>query len=287
MDIKTIKGSLTNRSDVLNAYLREISKYPLLSPDEETDLIHVMRENKSLANEAREKLINCNQRFVFAIAKRYASDDTVMDLIDEGNIGLIIAIEKYDETVGVRFLSYAIWYIRRSIHFFLANDNLLIKRTNNMKIGTKIGKIKNAYYCKTGRYPSEDEIIDSLQKEFNITIQKQSDVYEISSESINDYLEDEENTLEKTQFFSEKTASYNDYEEQINCEYNKELVTKLLNTLNERDREIMKMAFGIGYNKEFTNYEIGDELGLSSERVRQIINKIREKLSRMVSYVTI
>ena len=242
MDIKVIKGSFTPRTDGLNTYLNEIRKYPLLSPEEEIELIYQVMDGN---NEAREKLINCNQRFVFAIAKRYASDDTVMDLIDEGNVGLITAIEKYDDTKGVRFLSYAVWYIRRAITYYLANDNLLIKRTNNMKIGTKLSKIKNRFFCENGRYPSDDEIIDFMKKDFNVDIQKESDVFDITADSINDFLDDEENTKENTKMYNQRTASYNDYEEIMDKEHNKAVIEKLLSVLNDRDRTIMKMAFGI------------------------------------------
>lgn len=282
MNIKLINGGFTPKTDGLSTYLSEIRKYPLLSPDEEIDLIYKIKEGD---NEAREKLINCNQRFVFAIAKRYASDDSVMDLINEGNIGLITAIEKYDDTKGVRFLSYAVWYIRRAINYYMTNDNLLIKRTNNMKIGTKLNKIKNKFYCENGRYPSDDEIIDFMKNDFNIEIQKESEVFDISSESINDFLDDEENTKEKTKAYNQRTASYNDYEETIDKEHNKAVIKKLLSILNERDRTIMKMAFGIDYDKEYTNYEIGEQLGFSSERIRQIISKTKKRLLNVVSTI--
>lgn len=282
MNIKLINGGFTPKTDGLSTYLSEIRKYPLLSPDEEIDLIYKIKEGD---NEAREKLINCNQRFVFAIAKRYASDDSVMDLINEGNIGLITAIEKYDDTKGVRFLSYAVWYIRRAINYYMTNDNLLIKRTNNMKIGTKLNKIKNKFYCENGRYPSDNEIIDFMKNDFNIEIQKESEVFDISSESINDFLDDEENTKEKTKAYNQRTASYNDYEETIDKEHNKAVIKKLLSILNERDRTIMKMAFGIDYDKEYTNYEIGEQLGFSSERIRQIISKTKKRLLNVVSTI--
>lgn len=282
MNIKLINGGFTPKTDGLNTYLSEIRKYPLLSPDEEIDLIYKIKEGD---NEAREKLINCNQRFVFAIAKRYASDDSIMDLVNEGNIGLITAIEKYDDTKGVRFLSYAVWYIRRAINYYMTNDNLLIKRTNNMKIGTKLNKIKNKFYCENGRYPSDDEIIDFMKNDFNVEIQNESEVFDISSESINDFLDDEENTKEKTKAYNQRTASYNDYEETIDKEHNKAVIKKLLSILNERDRTIMKMAFGIDYDKEYTNYEIGEQLGFSSERIRQIISKTKKRLFNVVSTI--
>jgi len=282
MNIKLINGGFTPKTDGLNTYLSEIRKYPLLSPDEEIDLIYKIKEGD---NEAREKLINCNQRFVFAIAKRYASDDSIMDLVNEGNIGLITAIEKYDDTKGVRFLSYAVWYIRRAINYYMTNDNLLIKRTNNMKIGTKLNKIKNKFYCENGRYPSDDEIIDFMKNDFNVEIQNESEVFDISSESINDFLDDEENTKEKTKAYNQRTASYNDYEETIDKEHNKAVIKKLLSILNERDRTIMKMAFGIDYDKEYTNYEIGEQLGFSSERIRQIISKTKKRLLNVVSTI--
>ena len=280
MNIKDFNGNFTIRTNLVTEYLREINKYPVLTPSEEEEL---MLKIKSGDENAREQLINCNQRFVFAIAKRYANDDTVMDLVNEGNLGLITAIEKYDNTRGIRFLSFAVWYIRRSINYYLTNTNLMVKRTNNMKIGSRVNKIKNTYFCKNGRYPSEDEIIKMIKEKFDIDIQVQSEVFDISTESINSYFDDDEsNTVEKNDEFNSKTASYNEYMEKIEQEYNNELISALLSTLNERDREIIKMSFGIGYSKEYTNDDIANELGICAERIRQIKNHVLEKFKKIM-----
>ncbi len=287
MDIKTIKGNLIERSDTLARYFREINKYPVLSAEEEYDLILKIKNGD---NEAKEKLINSNQRFVVAIAKRYANNDNIMDLIDEGNLGLMSVIndiDKYDTTKGTRFLSYAVWYIRRSIQYYIMNTNMFVRRTNNIKLGNKMTKVKNKYFGLNGRYPTEDEIIDMLKKDFDITILKQSDVFDITTESVNEYIDEDQNTLEDTKAFTDKTASYNEYEETIDKEYTKTLVSKLLSMLNERDRTIVKMYFGIGYDKEYNNYEIGEELGLTSERIRQVINDVTKKLHRALSFVKV
>ena len=280
MNIKDFNGNFTIRTNLVAEYLREINKYPVLTPSEEEELILKI---KSGDEKAREQLINCNQRFVFAIAKRYANDDMVMDLVNEGNIGLITAIEKYDNTRGIRFLSFAVWYIRRSINYYLTNTNLMVKRTNNMKIGSRVNKIKNTYFCKNGRYPTEDEIIEMIKEKFNIDIQVQSEVFDISTESINSYFDDDEsNTVEKNDEFNSKTASYNEYMEKIEQEYNNEIISSLLSTLNERDREIIKMSFGIGYSKEYTNDDIANELGICAERIRQIKNHVLEKFKKIM-----
>lgn len=286
MDLKTIKGSLTVRNDTINSYLKDINKYPVLSADEENELISLIRENNEHSKEYRDKLISSNQRFVFAIAKRYCSDERVLDLVDEGNIGLMEAIDKYDPTVGVRFLSYAVWYIRRSINYYLINDNLMIKKSNNMKLGTKTSTIENKFFCENGRYPSDNEIIDILKNEYDIDINNKIDVIEVKTNSINSTLTEDNTscTVENSSEFVDKTASYNDYEKQMEKEHATKTVEHYLSFLNERNATILKMSYGIGYNKEYTNYEIAEELGLSSERVRQLKTESMQKLQKAAKY---
>lgn len=286
MDIKAIKGSLTLRNDVINAYLKEINTFPILTPNEEAELIDKI---KCGDEKAKEYLINCHQRFVFAIAKRYASDETVMDLVNEGNIGLITALEKYDNTRGIRFLSYAVWYIRRSIHYYLTNDSVLVKKTNNMKIGNRVNKIKNRFYCENGRFPTSSEIVEQMKKDYDVDIQDESEVFDVTADSINNYFDEDKNTIENMSVFTEKTSTDNEFETVADNNYNSILVNNLLGCLNERDKKIIRMAFGIGYDKEYTNYDISLELGMTPERVRQIknhvINKMKLAMNSVAKYV--
>lgn len=287
MDLKIYGGNYLERTRSIADYLHDIKQYPVLTEDEENELLIRIKNGDE---EARTKLINCNLKFVFAVAKCYANDDKLLDLVNEGNIGLMTAIEYYNLNSNNRFLSYAIWYIRRSINYYLINDNLMIRRTNNAKVSTKLHNINNNYFCENGRYPTESEIIDILENEYKIKIQHESDLYDLKTESINSTFDDDEsNTYENSKEYVIKTSTFNNYEKDIEDEDNQFLVEKYLSIFKERERTILEMKFGLGNyrnNPIENNNDIGEKLGLSSERVRQILNKCIKKMQTVKpSYV--
>ena len=270
------KNNFINADHTISTYLKEINRYKVLTPSEELELIEKMKNGDE---QAKNLLIASNQRFVYAVAKRYGNDDNVLDLVNEGNMGLMQALETFDETKGNRFLSYAIWYIRREIHSYLNNDNLLIRKTNNTKTMYKIAKIKSKFYTENNRYPDIDEIAAILETDYGIVIKDKSDLLDISTTSINTCFDDEDaRAFENTPYFTEKTAVDNDFIEEMNQEHSSSVSGALMSILTEREQTIIKMAFGIGYNKEYTNAEIGEELEMSSERVRQLKNGAIKKM---------
>lgn len=278
INVREFKTPMLFRNGILEKYLTEIRKYPVLTINEETELFYKIKEGDE---KAREKLINCNQRFVFAIAKRYCNNEKVMDLISEGNIGLIDAIDRYDPTKGIRFLSYAVWYIRRSIVYFLMNENVMIKKTNIHKSNGKVNILKNKYFCENGYMPSDEEIIDMMKSEFDINIVDKSDIFDINISSISDtYDADNEQTVEESKEFAFKTCSRNEYEKTSEDDYYKTIISGMVDKLYGREKQVIELAYGINGNKECTNSEIGQILGLTSERARQIkhiaLSKLRE-----------
>lgn len=279
LDIREFKSAISSRSEILNKYLDDIRKYPVLTVQEEIELID---EIKNGSKEARDKIINCNQRFVFAIAKRYCNTEEVMDLVSEGNIGLMDAINRFDPTKGMRFLSYAVWYIRRSIVYYLMNDNVMIKKSNNAKCNNKINIIKNKYFCENGSWPTDDEIIDIMKEEFDIDITNKADVYELKTNSINSsYTNDDDKTFEESPEFVYKTHSRNDYEQQSENEFYETVAKGMITKLSDRERKIIELAFGINCEKEYSNYEIGQIMGITSERARQIKHEAIAKMRNL------
>ena len=279
MNLKEKKTNFIATDKALSTYLKEINRYKVLSRSEEEDLIKKMRAGD---DEARNKLISANQRFVYAVAKRYANEDNILDLVNEGNIGLMTALDTFDITKGNRFLSYAIWYIRREINAYLNNDNLLVRKTNNSKTAYKMSKIKAKYFNENNRYPDIHEIADILEKEFGLKIKDTNDLLDVTSVSINTCFDDEdERAFENSPDFSSKTSVENDYVGEMDQEYNNSATEALISTLTDREQTIVKMSFGIGYNKEYTNAEIGEEIGMSSERVRQLKNGAIEKMKKL------
>lgn len=278
MNLKEKKTGFINADHTISVYLKEINKYKVLTAAEEADLIKKMRNGDV---DARNRLIAANQRFIYAVAKRYGNDDNVLDLVNEGNIGLMQALDTFDASKGNRFLSYAIWYIRREINAYLNNDNLLIRKTNNTKTIYKLSKIKEKFYTENNRYPDVDEIAAILEAEYGLKIKDKTDLLDISTTSINTCFDDEDaRAFENTPYFTEKTAVDNDYLPVMDNDFNSAVSGALISSLTEREQTVVKMAFGIGYNKEYTNAEIAEELGMSSERARQLKNGAIEKMKK-------
>ena len=276
MNLKEKKNGFIASDRTLNDYLKEINKYKVLKPEEEKELVKKMFDGDK---EAKDRLIMCNQRFVYAVAKTYANEDNIRDLVNEGNIGLMQALETFDHTKGNKFLSYAIWYIKREIQAYLNNENLLIRKTNNTKTVYKLSKIKQKFYAEHNRYPDVDEIADILEKEYGLKIKDKTDLLDVTTTSISTCFDDEDNrAFENSQYFTERTATENEYEDEVKKEHNASVSGTLMSELTEREQTIIKMAFGIGYNKEYTNAEIAEEIGMSSERVRQLKNGAIEKM---------
>ena len=278
MNLKEKKSGYINTDHAINTYLKEINQYKVLTAAEEADLIEKMKNGDAAA---KALLIASNQRFVYAVAKRYGNEDNVLDLVNEGNIGLMQALETFDPDKGNRFLSYAIWYIRREINAYLNNDNLLIRKTNNTKTVYKLSKIKAKFFAENNRYPDVDEISAILEAEYGVKIKDKTDLLDISTTSINTCYDDEDSrAFENTPYFTEKTSVENEFQDEVENEYNSAVSGALMSVLTEREQTIVKMAFGIGYNKEFTNAEIGEDLGMSSERVRQLKNGAIKKMQQ-------
>ena len=279
MNLKEGKTNFISGNRSLNDFLKDINKYNVLSHTEETELAERMRAGDE---QAREKLISANQRFVYAIAKRYGNDDNVLDLVNEGNKGLMTALDSYDPEKKNRLLSYAVWYITRDILAYLNGENVLIRKTNNTKTVYKIPKIKEKFYAEHNRYPDVDELAEILESEYGLKIKDKTDLLDISTTSINTCFDDEDaRAFENTPYFTEKTAVDNDYVSEMSEEHNSIISGTLISSLTEKEQTIIKMSFGIGFNKEYTNAEIGEVIGMSGERVRQLRNGAIEKMKKL------
>ena len=275
VNIAATKQTYMVRTNAINAYLKSINKYKVLSAAEERKLFECIEQGDE---EARELIIKHNQRFVFDVAKTYANDERILDLVSEGNIGLMQAIDSYDYRKGTRFLSFAVWYIRRSINAYIVNDEMFIQKTNNTKTIYQIGKLKTKFFSENGRYPTEDELL-GLLKEKGIKINDVSDLYDLKINSISTTYDDEDgNAFENSPIFTSKTCTINEYEDEVDKEYDSAMSGMLMSVLDERERIIVSYAYGIGYTKPYTNSEIAEMLDMSAERVRQLKNGAIKKM---------
>jgi RNA polymerase primary sigma factor len=232
----------------------------------------------------------CNQRMVVAAAKKWASTDTLMDYVNEANFGLSEAIDSFDVTVGTKFASYAMWYILRAINVYNNGDNQLVKKTNQSKTFHVISKATNDFLQEFERTPTPEELLDIINEKYKKDIVDKNDLIPTHYASIDlgEANEDENFIGGDMVDYNRASASYNDYVEKENNDFDKKLVSSLLNKLSPRKKEIIKMRFGLfddnGLNREYEREEIGQKLGLTAERVRQLEAEAMDEMRKEYIY---
>src|SRR5690554_5777008 len=268
-----ITKQVTNReSKSLDKYLQDISKIPLITADEEVELAQRIREGDQLA---LDKLTTANLRFVVSVAKQYQNQGlTLPDLINEGNVGLVKAAKRFDETRGFKFISYAVWWIRQAILQALAEQSRVVRLPLN-KIGT-INKIKRTFsYLEQAheRPPSAEEIA----KELDLSIAEVEQSMKISGRHVSmdaPLKEGEDSNLYDVLRSGESPRPDNKLMLQhLNTE-----IIRALDTLSPREADVIKLYYGIGDHQSMTLAEIGATFDLTRERVRQITEKAIRKL---------
>jgi RNA polymerase primary sigma factor len=269
-----ISKSITNReSQSIEKYLQEIGKVELLTPEEEVELAKRIKKGDQ---DALEKLTRANLRFVVSVAKQYQNNSlSLNDLINEGNLGLVKAAQRFDETRGFKFISYAVWWIRQSIIQALAEQSRLVRLPLN-KVGSlsKINKAFSELEQKYEREPSAEELaqlLDISPDDIESTMQVSSRHVSVDapfsdgeSGSLMDVLENRE---------ADGTDDHLEFQDSLRIECERTLAT-----LTDRERDVIKLFFGIGVAHAMTLQDIGEHLGLTRERVRQIKDKAINKL---------
>jgi len=269
-----ITKSITNReSQSLEKYLQEIGKVDLLTPEEEVDLAKKIKQGDQMA---LEKLTKANLRFVVSVAKQYQNQGlSLSDLINEGNLGLIKAAQRFDETRGFKFISYAVWWIRQSILQALAEQSRIVRLPLN-KVGSlnKINKAFSQLEQEFEREPSSDELAEMLE----IATEEVETTLGVAARHVSmdaPFVEGEDNSLLDV-LENNNTPSTDvklDYRESLRTE-----IERSLSTLTERQHEVIKYYFGIGVEHPMSLEDIGEKFGLTRERVRQIKDKAINKL---------
>lgn len=268
---KNHKINNQQESASLDKYLQEIGKEDLITVEEEVELAQRIRKGDQ---KALEKLTRANLRFVVSVAKQYQNQGlSLPDLINEGNLGLIKAAEKFDETRGFKFISYAVWWIRQSILQALAEQSRIVRLPLN-QVGSlnKINKAFSRFEQENERRPSPEELADSL----DLPAEKVADTLRVSGRHISvdaPFVEGEDNSLLDVLVNDDSPiADRTLINESLSTE-----VERALSTLTERERDIIKLFFGINC-QEMTLEEIGEKFGLTRERVRQIKEKAIRRL---------
>jgi len=269
-----ITKSITNReSQSLEKYLQEIGKVDLLTPEEEVDLAQKIKQGSQLA---LEKLTKANLRFVVSVAKQYQNQGlSLSDLINEGNLGLIKAAQRFDETRGFKFISYAVWWIRQSILQALAEQSRIVRLPLN-KVGSlnKINKAFSELEQTYEREPSSTELAELLE----IPTEEVETTLGVAARHVSmdaPFVEGEDNSLLDVleNAGTPGTDSALAYKESLRRE-----IERSLSTLTDRQCNVIKLYFGIGVEHPMSLEDIGHRFGLTRERVRQIKDKAINKL---------
>lgn len=267
-----ITKSITSRDSAsLDKYLQEIGREALLSVDEEVELSQRIRKGDQAA---LDKLVRSNLRFVVSVAKQYQNQGLALpDLINEGNVGLIKAAEKFDETRGFKFISYAVWWIRQTILQALAEQSRIVRLPlNQVSAVNKINKAITKFEQEHERKPSAEELaelVDEIPEKIKDSMRASGRHVSVDAP----FVEGEENSLLDVMV---NTDSPNADKGLIGDSLSTE-IERALSVLSERERDIIVMSFGIN-QPEYTLEEIGDRFDLTRERVRQIREKAIKKL---------
>ena len=267
-----ITKSITNReSAALEKYLQEISKETMISAEEEVELAQRIKKGDT---KALERLTKANLRFVVSVAKQYQNQGlSLPDLINEGNLGLLKAAERFDETRGFKFISYAVWWIRQSILQAISEQSRIVRLPLN-QVGSvnKINREINRFEQLNERRPSVDEMAEKV----DLPQEKIDEAMAINGHQISvdaPFIEGEDNSLLDVMANSDAPLADNQLvEESLKSE-----IQNALSALNERERNVLEASYGIN-QPELTLEEIGTKFGLTRERVRQIKEKAIRKL---------
>lgn len=271
-----ITKQYTNReSQSLDKYLQEIGRVDLLTGNDEIDLAQAIRRGGFEGSMALERLVKANLRFVVSVAKQYQNQGLSLgDLINEGNLGLIKAAKRFDETRGFKFISYAVWWIRQSILQALAEQSRIVRLPLNRvgalnKIGKKFSELEQQYE----REPTAAELAEQLE----MSIAEISETIKISGRHLSvdaPFVQGEDNRL--------LDILPNDQQPPPDSELMRESlrveVQQVLNTLSEREAEVIRLYFGLDDQQALTLEEIGEKFNLTRERVRQIKEKAIRRL---------
>ena len=268
-----ISKSITNREQgALDKYLADIAKEPMISPEEEVELAQKIKMGDQIA---LDRLVRANLRFVVSVAKQYQNQGlSLADLINEGNVGLIKAAQRFDETKGFKFISYAVWWIRQAILQAVAEQSRMVRLPlNQVGLLSRVKKTASSLEQLYQRKPSLKEIADEL----DMPVDKIEYILKMNAKEVSmdaPVASDDEMTFIDTVVPDDN----DDADRSIMSETESAEIKRSLMVLNERERQVLIYYFGLGSNKSYTLEEIGYLMDMTRERVRQVKDKAIKKL---------
>ena len=271
-----------NRNDIQEIYFTDVRRYPILNEKEEHELLYKVQQGatKEEREAAKKRLVECNLRFVISIAKKLGNQENFLDLVSEGNMGLMDAIDKFDMSKKCKLITYAVSWIVAYINKYQIQDSKTVVPPNALKLHNYVRNVTKEFFLENERNPTPQEIADMVREKFDFNISNLEDVELGKTVSIEEKYSviDEDDSFEDSSEYMQRTAS-NNIQETIDKEYKMHQLDFFIGKLNERERFIIEKSYGIGCMAESFD-TIGLRLGLGKERVRQICVAAVKKMQK-------
>lgn len=274
IDCKSNSSRFWNRNDSTLAYFDDIKKYPVLSKEEEKELLYTIKNgDKKESIQARNKLVSHNQRFVASVARKFSNGENLLDLINEANIGLLMAIDKFDLNYDGRFLTYAVFWMRKYINEYLISKEKSVQPINAHKVYAYANKGREMFFHANKRYPSEEELSALIKEKYGISIPNKSDLIQYTINSI-DVAYDNDGEMYNGECHGDfaVVTSSNNVNDNIEKEDKKSFVNYLLSKLPDKNKEIVCRYYGIGHEEESME-SISKRMGLTLSDIKKSLKK--------------
>lgn len=286
---KNVKSTVLMDNSVLTNHYGVIRKYDVLTSEKQKELFKVWKANKGTpeGEKAKTLIIMSNQRFVTSLAKKYANDDNILDLITEANLGFLEGLETYDEEKGANILSWTMNYMRRNILMYIGSVEPLVRNGNAFKTMLLKPKAESKFFQREGRMPSSAELMDEINSlDASFKVVNESDVEDIDYLHIDCTYDQDGTTIPSSsdECLGKYSYDVNDYEETIERDNNRSMVMPLLNSLKPNDRAIIELSFGFNCKSPLTDWEIANKLGKTERYIKTRKAQILKKLDSEYSY---
>lgn len=291
------QGNYFDRTEAVTLYYNDVIRYAPISKEEELELFNIYFNPDSTESEksvARDKLLKSQLKFVISVAKTYSNNENYLDMIQQGNLGVLEAIDHFDPTKGTRFNTLAVQYIRRNISQYARDVEPAIRQTNTSKTQHLISRMRNAFIQKYEREPTNEELMDLIEKECHVSLGHETDVLQMRITSISEMKssddESEPTNISDMIAFNNATSIANEAETNADNQYNRELLNSLMTCLSDREIKIIKLYYGFDAEKgPLDRFKISEMLGLTPERVRQIlknaINRMKAEFGKKIDLI--
>lgn len=279
-------GKQTDDVNIYETYLKDISRYGTIDGNKMREYIIAYHNGTQKEKKiAKERLVGSLQRFVLSIANKFSFGNNLMDIIGEGNIGLMKAIETYDMNSEVKFTTYATYWVRKTIMAYLTFDEPMVKPRNAIKLATYVPKITQEFWNKNSRQPTTEEIQEILYERYKLNVLDKEDLISFQPTSIDEKYESDDDGQEfmESNLYTSRTAKC-DTDGFVKNNDEKTVVNQILSKLSERDAYIIKCIYGIDCEPKSMG-DVADEVGISNERVRQIAVNGVTKLGERFHYL--